>query len=865
MKKALFFLFLISFVISLSAEQMLHKTLPNGLEVVVKENFSNNSVAVYCYLRTGSVHEEEYIGMGLSHVLEHVVSGGSTEFHTEKEYEEMGRRMGSIVNASTWKDWVNYYIQVDKQYANDAVKELVEHVGYAALNESEMERELKVIEKEIVMRSTPPTMKVYQRMNEIFYPDSPYRYPVIGYTDKLRNITHDILVEYYKRRHSPENMIVIVCGNFKAEDMMAVVEKEWGGLKQRGRIPLVLNQQRLLEGENTIVEEFEIKQPTMMINYQLPEAAALDETAIETALNCLMQQRNSPITYRLVEKEKLCTQFYGYYAKENDQISPSIQIWCETDSTKNLPRIIAILDEEIAKAGSKGIDEKQLKRVVSTEKARQMLDTPDAATEAEEIGETLLSGSRQPDNSAVIIEKYEKLTVNDVNEAIKKYLLPGNRIVFIGVPTGEAKILEKKETGKQLASDITKITINPALTLLYRKNNRKPLVHGVLWFPMSSEIQRPETVGSIEYMVGLITSGPEGQDPLDISQWEEDRSIGLDVSTRRDGTVISFRCLKEDYPKLKTLLKDSFAKPAFAESEIERNRQYLETRLKYQLTSDDANHNEFINQYLFPSRRESITLEARTRHLLTLTTDSLKVLYHKYFKADKALVTLFGDIEKDEATAMAKELYSYLPKGIPDGSRLNKNPIFDGQTHLNQYDFEPVNITIEYTAPTKDSTDFAAFTVAAILLTSSRGRLHEATRGENNNLAYYAYATHDWNANWGVMDVISQTSMDKKDTLVAALAREVQKLSGNDVTVEEIALAVQEQKKIMESYMGDNDLPEWLTYYEVNGLGWEYVFNGYEDLEKVTPEQIKAVALKYLKTPTIFISEPSGNVKKMVD
>ena len=59
-------------------------THDNGLTIIVQENHSAPVATVRCYVKnTGSVYEGKYLGAGLSHVLEHVVSGGTTSNRTE--------------------------------------------------------------------------------------------------------------------------------------------------------------------------------------------------------------------------------------------------------------------------------------------------------------------------------------------------------------------------------------------------------------------------------------------------------------------------------------------------------------------------------------------------------------------------------------------------------------------------------------------------------------------------------------------------------------------------------------------------------------------------------------------------------------
>src|SRR5690606_29386491 len=56
--------------------------LPNGLIVIAQELRTAPVVSAQVWVKTGSIYEQEFVGAGLSHYLEHLVSGGSTDKRT---------------------------------------------------------------------------------------------------------------------------------------------------------------------------------------------------------------------------------------------------------------------------------------------------------------------------------------------------------------------------------------------------------------------------------------------------------------------------------------------------------------------------------------------------------------------------------------------------------------------------------------------------------------------------------------------------------------------------------------------------------------------------------------------------------------
>ena len=85
--------------------------LSTGLTVIVEENHVAPVATVRCYVRnTGSAFESPYLGAGLSHVLEHVVAGGSTTRRGEAEIERIIDSFGGATNAYTSTHVTTYFI-----------------------------------------------------------------------------------------------------------------------------------------------------------------------------------------------------------------------------------------------------------------------------------------------------------------------------------------------------------------------------------------------------------------------------------------------------------------------------------------------------------------------------------------------------------------------------------------------------------------------------------------------------------------------------------------------------------------------------------------------------------------------------------
>ena len=104
------------------AEGLTVATLSNGLTVMVQENHVAPVATVRCYVKnTGGAFEGRWLGMGLSHLCEHLVAGGSTTNRTEKEIEKIIDTFGGATNAYTSSDLTAYFIDCPAKHVMTCV------------------------------------------------------------------------------------------------------------------------------------------------------------------------------------------------------------------------------------------------------------------------------------------------------------------------------------------------------------------------------------------------------------------------------------------------------------------------------------------------------------------------------------------------------------------------------------------------------------------------------------------------------------------------------------------------------------------------------------------------------------------------
>ena len=143
--------------------------LKNGLTVLIRSQTESDVVSAQVFVRAGSIYEGKYLTAGISHYLEHVLSGGSTRSFTETEAKERLERFGGATNASTSFDRTVYYINTSTEHWKEALDLLLSYVSESTLDPQQVLREKAVIQQEIKMGENNPGSELWKLFMKTAY------------------------------------------------------------------------------------------------------------------------------------------------------------------------------------------------------------------------------------------------------------------------------------------------------------------------------------------------------------------------------------------------------------------------------------------------------------------------------------------------------------------------------------------------------------------------------------------------------------------------------------------------------------------------------------------------------------------------
>jgi len=844
------------------------KTLPNGLEIAVQKTASN-SVILMCFIKSGSIHEEEYLGSGISHYLEHLVSSGTTSYRTEAQYRELEKEIGAITNAFTTYETTAFHIQVEPEHFDTALQVLYEQMTAASLTQREVDREKEVILKEMILRSSPPGMQAYQRRSEVFESNTHYRYPTIGYPEQFSKITRNDLLKYYNRHFTPDNMVFVVVGAVEPDTAISKVESTFASLIRKPKPFIYQPSQPVPSFQRTVMEEFDIEDEALVVMYRpIDVNKPQDKFAIDIAQDILYGKRTSPIAYYLTEEHQLASYIYAYTEFTPSTKHASMETIIGVPNPDDIEKVLALHREKLLEYSKPNtITQKMIDTAIKRYESEEYLGhshSADIEDIAGDIGDSIISYG-VPNSSKLAIAELRKVTIADVQRVIGEYLL-SNHITFYTLPRGASQLFASEATADAEKSDITRIELSDRLTLLHKYSSAKPTVRGVIYLPIGERYETAENIGIIEAVVDLLLSGSKKYPSLALSDWLEDRNIRVWGSGGRDGINITFNVMNTDILELTDIIADAFANPLFTENDLEMWKINTQAHYNWQLSYPQARHEEFLYSTIFTNDKYKLTIRERLELLQQLTQQDIIDAYKKYFTADKMVVSLLGDISADDARQFARTVASKMPNKPINEAGTPPTLAVSGSTYTNNYNFEQTNITFSMTAPFSSSTkgtperkEFITMRLIEAIFDNPKG-LSYAVRGDND-LAYFVFTSYIYSRDYGTLRIETQTSLEKKERLMKVIEAELKKMTTAIIPKTEITEAIEYMVKMRNTYYDDESLQYSALDYETKGLGYDFFNALQEEMLEITGEDIRNVAQKYLSKFDVIISQPGGDVQ----
>src|SRR2546430_9329224 len=275
--------------------------LPNGLTVIVQEDHSAPVASVQAWCATGSINEDERLGAGLSHILEHMLFKGTRTRSTNAIAQRI-QDVGGYINAYTSFDRTVFWIDVPKDGVATALDVLADAMMNSILPPEEYSKEQEVIRREFAMGFDDPDRMAGQLLFATAYQRHPYRLPVIGQMEIYNQLTQEQVMRYYKTRYVPNNLTFIVVGDVDAEKVRQQLADFFKAYPEKSLKPVFIPGEPPQLGRREAHQEFATELTHLSLAWHIPEITHPDVPALDLLSTILGDGRSSRL-YRRVREE----------------------------------------------------------------------------------------------------------------------------------------------------------------------------------------------------------------------------------------------------------------------------------------------------------------------------------------------------------------------------------------------------------------------------------------------------------------------------------------------------------------------------------------------------------------------------------
>ncbi len=205
------------------------EVLPNGLTLITEEMQHIRSVSIGIWIKTGS-RDEDLQWNGISHFIEHMVFKGTKN----RSAEDIARQVDSIggnMDAFTAKECVCFNVKVLDEHMPIAMDVLSDLVLNPVFDVQDIGRERGVILEEIKMDEDNPDYLVHEIFTQNFWKDHPLGKPILGTKDTVKKFEREPVLDFYKQRFAPGNLIICAAGHLQHEQFVDLVRKHFGDMK----------------------------------------------------------------------------------------------------------------------------------------------------------------------------------------------------------------------------------------------------------------------------------------------------------------------------------------------------------------------------------------------------------------------------------------------------------------------------------------------------------------------------------------------------------------------------------------------------------------------------------------------------------
>ena len=431
--RKLVFLLVLAVSFSASGQKKIEFTefdLDNGLHVILHQDNSTPIVAVSILYHVGSKNEDPE-RTGFAHFFEHLLFEGSKNVE-RGQFDKLITNAGGVNNANTSNDRTFYYEILPSNQLELGLYLESERLLHAKIDDIGVETQREVVKEERRQRvDNQPYGTVIEEIVKRAYTVHPYRWTTIGSLQHLNEASMDEFMAFYETFYVPGNATLSIAGDIDIEETKGLVYKYFDEIPAGKEVPRpdIVEPPQTAEIRDVVFDEVQL--PAVIAAYHMPAQGTDDYYALEMLSQLLSGGQSSRLNKSLVDEQQVAL-FSGAFPFSSED--PGLYI---TFAVANLGIDISALEksmeDEIDKVKNELISEKEFQKI------RNQIENNFVTGNSRVVGiaESLANYHVYFGDANLInteIDRYMKVTREDIQNVARKYLDKNNRVLLHWMP-----------------------------------------------------------------------------------------------------------------------------------------------------------------------------------------------------------------------------------------------------------------------------------------------------------------------------------------------------------------------------------------------------------------------------------------------
>ena len=835
--------------------------LKNGLTVYIIRDSRFPLVCTRLFVGTGSANETAEQA-GISHVLEHMVFKG-TEKRPKGQVARDVESLGGYLNAATSFDKTWFITDMPAKHwktGMDVVKDMAFH---PSLDPAELEAEKDVIVSELKGGDDTPTRRLFEDLQVAGLAHTVYGRPIIGFEKTIRAVTADDLRAYIRTWYQPQNMMLLVAGDIDPKAVLAHAEELFGDLKNDTILPEPAPVQ--LEGAagGPRVEVTYGPWNKVYLGIALPAPALGDQRSID--LDVLAYALGGDGT----------SQFYRKYRYEK-QLVDSISVGNMSLNRAGLFYMVAQLDadkvEPFWQEFTRDLAALDAGKITPDVIERARFNYEDGMDRASETLDGLTSWKATvqfelggPQGEANVRHALAAVDSARLRQAQDLWLRPDQVRVRVLAPE-KAKLPDldailqhnwpapavERQKAAAAAEKVGKreiVDLGQGRTVILQPDRTIPYVSLEILRPGGNALLKPADQGLAQLTAATLTDGCGTRDLDAMERFVAERAASLSASAGVQSFTVSLTGPARFNADYFALLGDLLHKPTFAEKDVRRQVATLKAALVRRQDNPMSFMGSKINGFLFPGGQPYGFDGLGTAENQDRFGPGDVQAFWKQQNAQPWILSVAGDFDREKVLAFARSL------PVPTAPAVDvPQPTWgaDKRLPLSLPGRQQAHLLLAFHAVPLDHPDAPALMLLESVLSGQSGLLFNKLRDEQG-LGYTVTAFYRSLPEAGFMAFYIGTTPRNLDVARQGFSGIIKDIKTDLLPAELLAKGLNRMEGSY--YRGRQSLgarADEAASERLLGQPQDFQKRLLEKAAKVTPEQLREVARKYLLVDKMY-------------